>query len=151
GLCKIICKFFFVTAPVIVHICTQLVERFINKINLCRRVDNCPERNSFHYSKGARGGRPWFNKLKRSEVGTKADFAKRILAGDRRRSLPQVLEAQQHGERPFELAVEMDLVATQPLKLVWIERLAKRLLTDQRPVCQFLLSGLERWQYLLFE
>ena len=29
------------------------------------------------------------------------------------RRLPQVLEAQQHGEHPFELAVEMDLIANR--------------------------------------
>ena len=33
------------------------------------------------------------------------------------RSLPQVLEPQQHGQHPFELAVEMDLVAPEPLQL----------------------------------
>ena len=53
----------------------------------------------------------------------------------------QVLEPQQHGEHSFELAVEMDLVASKPLQLVRIERLAERLLADQRPVGQFLLAG----------
>src|SRR5436309_3533560 len=52
----------------------------------------------------------------------------------------QVLEAQQHDEHSFELAVEMDLVTTKPLQLVGLERLAERLLADQRPVGQFLLS-----------
>ena len=34
------------------------------------------------------------------------------------RPLPQVLEAQQHGEHPFELAIEVDLVAAplQPVR-----------------------------------
>jgi hypothetical protein len=36
---------------------------------------------------------------------------------------PQVLEAQQHGQHPFELAVKVDLVAAEPLQLVGIERL----------------------------
>jgi hypothetical protein len=40
----------------------------------------------------------------------------------RDRSLPQVLEAQQHGQHPLELAVEVDLVAAEPLQLVGIER-----------------------------
>ena len=31
------------------------------------------------------------------------------------RPLPQVLEAQQHGQHPFELSVEMNLVAAEPL------------------------------------
>jgi hypothetical protein len=34
------------------------------------------------------------------------------------RSLPQVLEAQQHDEHPFELATEMDLIAAEPFQLV---------------------------------
>ena len=34
---------------------------------------------------------------------------------------PQFLEAQEHGQRPFELAVEMGLVAREPFKLVGIE------------------------------
>ena len=57
----------------------------------------------------------------------------------RDRPLPQVLEAQQHGQRPFELSVEMDLVAAEPLQLVGVERLTERLLPDERPVGQFLL------------
>jgi hypothetical protein len=40
------------------------------------------------------------------------------------RRLPQVLQAQQHGEHAFELAVEMDLIASKPLQLVRAERLA---------------------------
>src|ERR1700727_2791338 len=35
----------------------------------------------------------------------------------RDRPLPQVLEAQEHGQHPFELSVEMDLVAAEPLQL----------------------------------
>jgi hypothetical protein len=31
--------------------------------------------------------------------------------------MPQVLEAQEHGQHPFELSVEMDLVAAEPLQL----------------------------------
>lgn len=46
----------------------------------------------------------------------------------------QVLEPQQHSEHPFELAVEMDLVAAKPLQLVRVERLTERLLADQRPM-----------------
>jgi hypothetical protein len=41
------------------------------------------------------------------------------------RPLPQVLEAQQHGEHLFELAVEMDLIAAEPFQLVCVERLAE--------------------------
>jgi hypothetical protein len=62
-------------------------------------------------------------------------FAKRIGP---RSSQPQTLEAQQHCERPFELTVEMDLVAAEPLQLVGVERLAKCLIADQRAICQFL-------------
>src|SRR5271165_4411944 len=58
----------------------------------------------------------------------------------RDRPLPQVLEAQQHGQRPFKFAVEMDLVAAEPLQLVGVERLAKRLLADQRTVGELLLA-----------
>jgi hypothetical protein len=32
--------------------------------------------------------------------------------------LPQVLEPQQHGQHPFELAVEVDLVAAEPFELM---------------------------------
>jgi hypothetical protein len=39
----------------------------------------------------------------------------------RDRPLPQVLEAQKHGEHPFELSIEMDLVAAEPLQLVGIK------------------------------
>jgi hypothetical protein len=46
----------------------------------------------------------------------------------------QLLETQQHRQHPFELAVEMDLIAAQSLQLVGIERLAERLFSDQRPV-----------------
>jgi hypothetical protein len=42
------------------------------------------------------------------------------------RPLPQVLEAQQHGEHPFELAVEMDLITAEPF-----QRLAECLITDK--------------------
>src|SRR5271167_2413411 len=52
----------------------------------------------------------------------------------RDRPLPQVLEAQEHRERPFEFAVEMHLAAAEPLQLVGIERLAERLLADERQV-----------------
>jgi hypothetical protein len=31
------------------------------------------------------------------------------------RPLPQILEPQQHGQHPFQLAVEMDFAAAQPL------------------------------------
>ena len=34
---------------------------------------------------------------------------------------PQFPETQEHGQRPFELAVEMGLVAREPFKLVGIE------------------------------
>ena len=51
----------------------------------------------------------------------------------------QVLEPQQHCKHLFEFAVEMDLVASEPLQFVRIERLAECLLADQRPVGQFLL------------
>jgi hypothetical protein len=53
------------------------------------------------------------------------------------------LQAQQHSEHPFEFAVEMDLIVAEPLQLVGIERLTERLLTDQRPVRQFLPARLD--------
>jgi hypothetical protein len=54
---------------------------------------------------------------------TAIGFAKRISP----RSLPvAVFEAQEHGERPFEFAVEMDLVAAEPLQLIGVERLTER-------------------------
>jgi hypothetical protein len=49
------------------------------------------------------------------------------------RPLPQVLEAQQHGEHPF------------------LGCLAECLLADQGPVRHFLLAGLEPRQHLAFE
>jgi hypothetical protein len=52
----------------------------------------------------------------------------------RDRPLPQVLEPQQHGQHPFELAVETDLVAAEPFELVRVERLAKGMLTDRRTI-----------------
>ena len=69
----------------------------------------------------------------------------------RDRSLSQVLEAQQHGQRPFELSVEMDLVAAEPLQLVGVEGFAERLLPDERPVGQFLLARLEPRQHLALQ
>ena len=65
--------------------------------------------------------------------------------------MPQVLEAQEHGQRPFELSVEMDLVAAEPLKLVRVERLTERLLADEQPVGQFLLARLEPRQHLALQ
>ena len=58
-------------------------------------------------------------------------------------STSQFLQPQQHGEHSFELAIEMHLVTTKPLQPVWVERLAERLLADQRPVGQFLLPVLK--------
>ena len=52
----------------------------------------------------------------------------------RDRPLPEILQAQQHGQHPFELSIEMDLVAAEPLQLVGVEQLAERLLPDERPV-----------------
>jgi hypothetical protein len=52
------------------------------------------------------------------------------------------LEAQ-HGRDPFELAVVVDLVASEPLHLVGVQRLGESLLADQRAVCQFVPAGLE--------
>ena len=46
------------------------------------------------------------------------------------RSLPQVLEPEQHGQHAFELAIEMDLVATEPLQLGGVQRFAEGLLAD---------------------
>ena len=66
-------------------------------------------------------------------------------------STSQVFEPQQHSEHSFELAVEMDLVTSKPLQFVSVERLAECLLTDQRPVGQFLLPVLEPRQHLAFE
>jgi hypothetical protein len=42
---------------------------------------------------------------------------------------PQVLESKQHREHPFEFAVEMDLVPTQPLQLFRLEGVAECPLT----------------------
>jgi hypothetical protein len=39
----------------------------------------------------------------------------------RGRRLPEVLQAQQHGKHPFELAVEMHFVAAEPLQFVGVE------------------------------
>jgi hypothetical protein len=61
----------------------------------------------------------------------------------RDRPLPQVFEAQQHGQHPFELSVEVDLVAAEPLQLVGVERLTERLLAYERPVGQFRLTATE--------
>src|SRR6202041_4171031 len=69
----------------------------------------------------------------------------------RNRPLPQVLEAQQHGQRPFELSVEMDLIAAEPLQLVGVERLTELLLPAERPVGQFLLARLEPRQNLALQ
>jgi hypothetical protein len=46
---------------------------------------------------------------------------------------PRVLEAQQHGEHPFELAVEMDLITAELFQLAAAQRLAECLLADQGP------------------
>jgi hypothetical protein len=48
------------------------------------------------------------------------------------RSLPEVLQTKQHSQHPFEFAVEMDLVATELLQLIEVERFAECLLADQR-------------------
>src|SRR6266699_834441 len=45
---------------------------------------------------------------------------------------PKVLEAQQHRQYPFQFAVEVRLVASQPLKTIRIERLNERLRLDHR-------------------
>src|SRR4051812_22086973 len=58
------------------------------------------------------------------------------------RPLPQVLEPQKHGQHPFELAVEVDLVAAEPFQLVGVECLAESLFADQRTVGEFLSPGL---------
>jgi hypothetical protein len=47
------------------------------------------------------------------------------------RPLPQVLEARQHGQHPFELAVEMDLISAELFQLAGVQRLAECLLADQ--------------------
>ena len=47
--------------------------------------------------------------------------------------LPHVLQAQQHGQGPFELAIEMDFVAAQPFELVRVEGLAECLLASRSP------------------
>jgi hypothetical protein len=66
-------------------------------------------------------------------------------------TLPQVLEPQQHGEHPFELAVEMDLVAAKPFQFVGVEGFAERLLADQWPVYQFFPPRLEPRQHFAFD
>jgi hypothetical protein len=63
----------------------------------------------------------------------------------------QFFETEQHGEGPFEFPIEVNLVASETLQLVGIERLAKRLLADQGPVREFLPSRLKARQYLLFD
>ena len=55
-------------------------------------------------------------------------FAKRICP---LLSLSQLLEAQQHGEDPFELAVKVDLVAAKLFKFVKVQRISECLFTDQ--------------------
>jgi hypothetical protein len=50
----------------------------------------------------------------------------------RGRPLPQVLEPQQHSQHTFELVIEVDLVTTEPLQLVGVERFAQRLFARQR-------------------
>src|SRR4051812_40713895 len=65
----------------------------------------------------------------------------------RDRPLPQVLEAEQHGQHSFELAVKMDLVAAQLLQPVGIERLAEGLLADRRTVGELLLAALVPGQH----
>ena len=45
----------------------------------------------------------------------------------------------------------MHLVAAEPLQLVGVQRLAERLLADQRTVGQFLLPVFEPRQHLAFE
>jgi hypothetical protein len=67
------------------------------------------------------------------------------------RPLTEFLEAHQHGQHPFKLAVEVNLVAAKPLQLVWVERLTERLLADEWPVPQFLLAHLEPRQHLTFK
>jgi hypothetical protein len=86
------------------------------------------------------------NDLLTQELGAEGPNAENMGDGIGIPSLgePLVLEAQQHGEQAFELAVEMDLIAAEPFQLVGVERLAECLLADQGPVRQFLLSGLGR-------
>ena len=63
-----------------------------------------------------------------------------LLNGSAREgALPQVFEPKQHGQRAFELAVQMNLVSSEPFQFVGVERLTERLLADQGPVGQFLL------------
>jgi hypothetical protein len=52
---------------------------------------------------------------------------------------PQVLEAEQHGEHTLKLAIEVHLITPEPFQFVGVERLAERLLANQRPGCEFLL------------
>jgi hypothetical protein len=55
---------------------------------------------------------------------------------------PQVLEAQQHGQHPLELSVEMNFIAAKPFQLVGVEGLTERLLPDQGAVGELLLAVL---------
>jgi hypothetical protein len=50
----------------------------------------------------------------------------------RDRPLPQVFQAEQHGQRPLNLSVEMHFVAAEPLQLVGVERLTECLLADEQ-------------------
>src|SRR5215216_580496 len=63
-------------------------------------------------------------------------------------ALPQVFEPQQHREHPFQLSVEVDLVAAEPFQFVGIKRLTERMLPDQRPIFQVLLLGPQQRQHL---
>jgi hypothetical protein len=62
--------------------------------------------------------------------------------GSRRgRPPPQILQPNQHREHSLQLPVEVHLVAAEPLQLVGVERLAERLLANQRQDCQLLLTS----------
>ena len=51
----------------------------------------------------------------------------------RRDGAPEILELEQHGEDALQLAVEVDLVASQPVEPVGVDRLPEGLRPDQVP------------------
>lgn len=69
----------------------------------------------------------------------------------RQRRPAQVLELQQHPERALELAVEVDLVAAESIQLFRVERLAERLLPDQRAMSKLARAVCKPSQNLFFD
>jgi len=66
-------------------------------------------------------------------------------------TLPQVLKAQQHRQHPFQLAVEVDLVSAEPLKLFRVEGFPERLFAEQRMIGNCLSTILEPREHLALD